>query len=89
MTHPDSRSRPAAADPVALLRHLVSTPSVNPALSPEGSAEGAVASLAAGWLREWGFSVRLDEAAPGRSIPGSRHRYVMPQYDIKIGPKLT
>ena len=49
-----------------LLRALVATPSVNPAMERGGAGEGEVAELAAGWLRSWGFDVSLVEAAAGR-----------------------
>jgi len=42
-----------AGDPVALTRALVSVPSVNPGLDPEGAGEGEVGRLAAGWLEGW------------------------------------
>lgn len=63
----------ASGDPVALLRQLVATPSVNPALMPGGSAEGEVAELTAGWLRRWGFRVRLEDVAPGRCNVHAEH----------------
>ena len=55
-----------SGDPLALARALVATPSVNPGLDPSGAGEAAVAELAAGWLRDWGYAVELVEAAPGR-----------------------
>ncbi len=60
-------------DPVALVRALVSVPSVNPTLAAGGTGEGAVGALAAGWLEAWGFRVRLDEVAPGRSNVSAEH----------------
>jgi acetylornithine deacetylase len=60
-------------EPVALLRSLVSVPSVNPVLSPGGAGEGEVAGLAAGWLRQWGFRVRLDEVTHGRHNVWAEH----------------
>lgn len=67
-------SEPAAAvaegrgpdDLLGLVRALVATPSVNPSLEPGAEGEGRIARLAGGWLRSWGFDVRLVEAAPGR-----------------------
>ena len=55
-----------AGDPVALARALVATPSVNPELEESGAGEAAVAEMTAEWLRGWGFSVEMSEAAPGR-----------------------
>lgn len=60
---------------IALARALVATPSVNPSLDADGSGEGEVSALVAGWLREWGFGVEEVEAAPGRpSIVGRLER---------------
>lgn len=61
-----SRPDPRSGDPLALARALVATPSVNPVLAPGGAGEGAVAELAAGWLRGWGFRTEVVEAAEGR-----------------------
>ncbi len=55
-----------AGDPVALALALVATPSVNPELEESGAGEAAVAELTAEWLRGWGLSVEMSEAAPGR-----------------------
>ncbi len=55
-----------SGDALALARALVATPSVNPALDPDGAGEAAIAELTAGWLRAWGFEVELADAAPGR-----------------------
>lgn len=55
-----------AEDVVQLTRALVSTPSVNPTLEAGGAGESAIAALTAGWLEEWGFTVDLVEAVPGR-----------------------
>lgn len=52
---------------VELLRALVATPSVNPSLERGGTGEREIATLAAGWLREWGFDTELIEPAPGRT----------------------
>ena len=54
------------ADPVALTRQLVRTPSVNPVLEEGGDGEGAVAALAAEWLDGWGYEPEVVEVAPGR-----------------------
>ena len=54
------------ADPVAMTRELVRTPSVNPVLEEGGAGEGAVAELVAGWLRGWGYRPDTTEVAPGR-----------------------
>src|SRR5215213_5489165 len=54
------------ANAVALTKALVASDSQNPSLVPGGAGEGAVARLLAGILREWGFNVELQEAAPGR-----------------------
>ncbi len=65
----DSSSYSEAAgvgDPLAIAQALVATPSVNPVLEEGGAGEGAIADLAAGWLREWGLEVETVEAAPGR-----------------------
>jgi acetylornithine deacetylase len=70
---PDLAALAVGGDPVALLRSLVSVPSVNPALSPGGAGEGEVAGLAAGWLRKWGFRVRLDEVTHGRHNVWAEH----------------
>lgn len=73
MIDSDTKARATSGDPVALLRHLVSVPSVNPTLSPGGAGESAVGALAGAWLRAWGFRVRLDEAEPGRSNVHAEH----------------
>jgi acetylornithine deacetylase len=49
-----------------LLGTLVAIDSVNPALVPGGAGEAEIAAFVAGWLREAGLEVELDEAAPGR-----------------------
>lgn len=73
-TPPDAVLAAAAAgDALSLARALVAVPSVNPLLEEGGAGEEAVARLAAGWLREWGFEVTLDEVAPGRfNVVGRR-----------------
>jgi acetylornithine deacetylase len=49
-----------------LVAQLVAIPSVNPDLVPGGAGEAAVAAYVAGWLRDAGLEVEMDEAAPGR-----------------------
>ncbi|MEE8147331.1 MAG: ArgE/DapE family deacylase [Longimicrobiales bacterium] len=62
----------AGGDAIALARILVATPSVNPVLEAGGAGEGAIARLAEGWLRDWGFQVERHEVAPGRfNVVGS------------------
>lgn len=51
---------------VDIARALIATPSVNPTLDPDGDGEVAIASLAAGWLRSWGFAVDSVEFETGR-----------------------
>jgi acetylornithine deacetylase len=53
-------------DAVALTRALVAVDSRNPVIAPGGPGEGAVASLLAQVLGDWGFDVELQEVAPGR-----------------------
>ena len=45
---------------------LVAIDSVNPDLVPGGAGEAEIADFVAGWLREAGLEVELDEPAPGR-----------------------
>jgi acetylornithine deacetylase len=52
--------------PADLLAQLVATESVNPDLVAGGSGEVAIAQLVAGWLRDRGLEVAVEEAAPGR-----------------------
>jgi acetylornithine deacetylase len=54
------------ADPLSLTRALVRVDSRNPALVPGAPGEAECARLLAGVLREWGFAVEVQEAAPGR-----------------------
>ncbi len=56
----------AEADPVALTRALISTPSVNPDLEEGGAGEAEAAQWCARWLESWGFEVAVSEPAPGR-----------------------
>ena len=54
-----------AREVVDLLRELVSVPSVNPAF-PDGTGEGELARAVAGYLRDLGAEVQLQEVLPGR-----------------------
>ena len=49
-----------------LVASLVAIESVNPELVPGGAGEAEIAEFVAGWLRDAGLEVELDEAAPGR-----------------------
>src|SRR5687767_14787763 len=49
-----------------LVSELVAIPSVNPDLVPGGTGEAEVAAYVAGWLRDAGLEVEVDEAASGR-----------------------
>lgn len=49
-----------------LLRALVAIDSVNPDLVPGGAGEGEIAAFVAGWLRDAGLEVHVQDAAPGR-----------------------
>jgi acetylornithine deacetylase len=53
-------------DAVALTRELVRVDSRNPSLVAGGPGEGEVARVLEAILRDWGFRVELQEAAPGR-----------------------
>ncbi len=53
-------------DAITMTRLLVSVPSVNPSLAPEGHGEGQIAAVTAELLRRWGFQVETWEPAPGR-----------------------
>ncbi len=60
-----------------LLQDLVRTDSVNPSLVPGAAGEAAIAASIAEYLRTGGFTVYVDEAAPGRAsvmavLPGVR-----------------
>lgn len=63
---PDLVETARSADPVAIARLLVSTPSVNPTLAPGGAGEGRIAEVAAELLRAWGLEPEIREVAPGR-----------------------
>lgn len=54
------------ADPVALTQALTRIDSRNPSLVSGGPGETAIAHYLADVLLDWGFSVNLTEAAPGR-----------------------
>lgn len=56
----------APGDALALARALIACDSRNPAFAPDAPGEGAAAQLLADTLRDWGFTVDLLEAAPGR-----------------------
>jgi acetylornithine deacetylase/succinyl-diaminopimelate desuccinylase family protein len=49
-----------------LVASLVAIESVNPELVRGGAGEAEIAEFVAGWLRDAGLEVELDEAAPGR-----------------------
>ena len=53
-------------DAVALTRALVAVDSRNPSLVPGAPGEGAVASLLAAVLRDWGCDVQIYDVVPGR-----------------------
>jgi len=53
-------------DGVALTRELVRVDSRNPSLVPDAPGEQAVARVLADVLEEWGFDVKLSDAAPVR-----------------------
>jgi acetylornithine deacetylase len=60
-----------------LLQDLVRIDSVNPSLVPGAAGEAAIAAHIADYLRAAGFTVYVDEAAPGRAsvmavLPGAR-----------------
>jgi len=58
--------RARAGDAVALAQLLVTVPSVNPRLSPEGDGEGEIAVLINELLCGWGLRAETREVAPGR-----------------------
>ena len=58
--------RVARGDAVALTRELVRIDSRNPSLVAGAPGEAAIARTLSEILREWGFRVELQEAAPGR-----------------------
>src|SRR5206468_1084342 len=53
-------------DAVGLTQALVAVDSRNPSLVPGAPGEGAVASLLAGVLHDWGCEVEIYDVAPGR-----------------------
>ncbi len=56
----------ARGDAVALARALVKFDSRNPTLAPGSPGEGEAARFLASVLDDWGFSVHLNDAKPGR-----------------------
>jgi acetylornithine deacetylase len=56
----------ARGDAVALARALIKIDSRNPTLVPNAPGEGEAARTLASILDEWGFSVQVVDAAPGR-----------------------
>ncbi len=65
----------APQDVVELARALVQVPSVNPGLEEDGAGEAKIARLAASWLDQWGYRVRLVEAPTERySVVGTLER---------------
>lgn len=54
------------ADPLGLARELVRVDSRNPSLAPDAAGEKQAALALARRLEEWGFSVDMHDAAPGR-----------------------
>ncbi|HEY9228735.1 MAG TPA: ArgE/DapE family deacylase, partial [Gemmatimonadaceae bacterium] len=58
--------RVARGDAVALTRELVRIDSRNPSLVPNGPGEIEVVRALAEVLRDWGFTVEVFDAAPGR-----------------------
>lgn len=56
----------ARGDAVALTRELVRIDSRNPSLVPNGPGESAVARALSEVLVAWGFTVEVNEVAPGR-----------------------
>jgi acetylornithine deacetylase len=65
-------------DALALARALIQIDSRNPTLAPDSRGEGDCARALAAVLKDWGFSVQLLEAAPGR-----------PNVIARIGPADT
>ncbi|MGH7652217.1 MAG: ArgE/DapE family deacylase [Gemmatimonadaceae bacterium] len=53
-------------DAVALARALIQIDSRNPTLAPDSPGEGKCAETLGSILNDWGFSVHLTDAAPGR-----------------------
>ncbi|MBV9790968.1 MAG: ArgE/DapE family deacylase [Chloroflexi bacterium] len=49
-----------------LLHDLVAIDSINPDLVPGSAGESAIAEFIAGWLRDAGLDVEIDEPSPGR-----------------------
>ncbi len=66
-----------ASGVATLLQDLVRIDSVNPSLVPGAAGEATIAAYIADYLRASGFTVYVDEAAPGRAsvmavLPGAR-----------------
>jgi len=66
----------ARGDAVALARALIKIDSRNPTLVPDAPGEGEVARALASILEDWGFSVEIADAVPGR-----------PNVVARIGPR--
>jgi acetylornithine deacetylase len=66
----------ARGDAVALARALIKIDSRNPTLVPDGPGEGEVARTLASILDDWGFSVQIVDAIPGR-----------PNVVARVGPR--
>ncbi len=62
----DPRKRALDGDPHALAQALVSIPSVNPDLEPDGAGEEEIAAFCAELLDSWGLDVTVTDAVPGR-----------------------
>src|SRR5215475_13036834 len=52
---------------MSLMERLVSIESVNPTLIPGAPGEAEIGAFVAGWLRERGLEVSVEDVAPGRS----------------------
>jgi acetylornithine deacetylase len=72
------------ADPVALTQALTRIDSRNPLLVAGAPGEGAIAQHLADILVDWGFSVELSEAAPGRpNLIGRIGAHDAPANDVR------
>lgn len=58
--------RPSRDEATNLLASLVAIDSVNPSLVPGAAGEAEIAAFVAGWLRDAGLEVEMQDAAPGR-----------------------
>jgi len=70
--------RPSEQDVSSLLMALVGVDSINPSLVAGATGESGIAEYVAGWLREAGLQVELQEVLPGRPnvvarVPGTGH----------------